>query len=146
MDSPVQVLTRYRQEFLRRHDNEGVWIGVFRHVAAPINTACMGAAGAFLVSTLTDFRGAAELGIIAGGGLLLCLIAGYTVLPALLTIFPPRLKRNGAGGDGFVKNLGPPARATRGNFVTPIAWLVLLIAVSPFALRTDFNPNLIEMQ
>src|SRR5207253_1828750 len=106
MDYLVQVLTRYRQEFLRRPSQTNIWVGVFRNVAAPINTACLGAAGAFLVSTLTNFRGAAQLGIIAGGGLLLCLIAGYVVLPALLTLVPPKLRRD----DGFrSRNLGSPA-------------------------------------
>jgi len=46
-----------------------------------------GAAGAFFGFGLTDFRGAADLGIIAGGGLVLCLISGYTTLPALLDDF-----------------------------------------------------------
>src|SRR6185369_9906386 len=88
MDYLVQILTRYRQEVARRSEPETIWIGVFHHVALPINTACMGAAGAFLVSVLTPFRGAAQLGIIASGGLLLCLLAGYVILPAMLTIWP----------------------------------------------------------
>src|SRR5207248_6725377 len=108
------ILTRYRQEAVRRHAPEAIWIAVFRHVAAPINTACMGAAGAFLVSVFTNFRGAAQLGIIAGGGLLLCLIAGYVVLPALLTIFPPKFAR-----ETRLRDLGPPARGGRGNQPLP---------------------------
>src|SRR6185437_6433153 len=69
MDYLVQVLTRYRREALRHSRPGAVWVAVFRHIAAPINTACLGAAGAFLVSAFTRFRGAADLGIIAGGGL-----------------------------------------------------------------------------
>ena len=75
-------------EVARRADPKLVWVAVFRQVGAPINTACLGAAGAFLVSLFTDFAGAADLGLIAGGGLLLCLLAGYTFLPAILTLFP----------------------------------------------------------
>src|SRR3954451_17918920 len=93
MDYLVQVLTRYREEAARRSSPTAVWAAVFRQVAAPINTACAGAAGAFLVATLTDFRGAAQLGIIAGGGLLLCLLTGYVILPPLLTLLPPRFAR-----------------------------------------------------
>jgi hopanoid biosynthesis associated RND transporter like protein HpnN len=144
MDYLVQVLTRYRQEFLRRPAHKNIWIGVFRHVAAPINTACMGAAGAFLVSTFTDFRGAAQLGIIAGLGLLLCLFAGYTVLPALLTIFPPRLKRDDHGDNGLPRSRA--ATGDRWNLLTPAIWLVLIIVGVPLLLRTEFNPNLIELQ
>jgi uncharacterized membrane protein YdfJ with MMPL/SSD domain len=79
-------------------------------VAAPINTACLGAAGAFFVAVFTDFRGAAQLGIIAGGGLLLCLLAGYTVLPALLTIFPPHFARKTR-----IADLGRPRAARNGT-------------------------------
>src|SRR4029077_5457404 len=123
----VQILTRYRQEFMRRPGRKNIWIGVFRHVAAPINTACLGAAGAFLVSIFTDFRGAAELGVIAGGGLLLCLLAGYVILPALLTLLPPKIPRV----DDFNEHLGPPARGGARNFITPAIWLALLLAGVP---------------
>ncbi|HEY7117826.1 MAG TPA: MMPL family transporter, partial [Tepidisphaeraceae bacterium] len=92
MDYLVQVLSRYRAEATRRRDPRTIWVAVFRQVGPPINTACLGAAGAFLVSLFTDFEGAADLGLIAGGGLILCLLAGYTFLPALLTLFPVRTK------------------------------------------------------
>src|SRR5439155_16806760 len=89
MDYLVQVLMRYREQARRRATPTTIWTAVFRQVAPPINTSCLGAAGAFLVAALTKFRGAADLGVIAGGGLLLCLLSGYAVLPALLTLFPP---------------------------------------------------------
>src|SRR5438046_6002368 len=88
MDYLVQILSRYRHESQVRSDPRRIWVAVFRQVGAPINTATLGAAGAFLVSMLTDFQGAADLGLIAGGGLILCLLAGYTFLPAMLTIRP----------------------------------------------------------
>src|SRR5205814_5502053 len=49
MDYLVQILTRYRQEVTRRGKPETIWMSVFHHVSLPINTACLGAAGAFLV-------------------------------------------------------------------------------------------------
>jgi predicted RND superfamily exporter protein len=142
MDYLVQILTRYRQQVLRRPGSRNIWVGVFRGVAAPINTACLGAAGAFLVSVFTKFRGAAQLGIIAGGGLLLCLISGYVVLPALLTLIPPRLKQRPPTAD----SLGRPARGSRWNLLMPAIWLTLLVIGAPFAARTDFDPNLLKMQ
>jgi hypothetical protein len=92
MDYLIQILTRYRRESARRTSPRGIWTGVFKYVAAPINTACLGAAGAFFVSVFTNFRGAAELGIVASGGLLLCLLTGYVILPPLLTLFPARAR------------------------------------------------------
>src|SRR5256885_6586913 len=110
MDYLVQILTRYRQEVTRRGKPETIWTSVFHHVSLPINTACLGAAGAFLVSVLTHFRGAAQLGIIAGGGLILCLLAGYVVLPALLTIWPCQ-----CGRGEELPDLGPPAHGGKHN-------------------------------
>ncbi len=149
MDYLIQVLTRYRQEAVRHgagRDPRAVWAGVFKHVAAPINTACLGAAGAFLVSVFTPFRGAAELGLIAGGGLLLCLATGYLVLPALLTIRPARVtptaaERAGADGHG-----GPPPRHPNARLVLPIAFAALLLAGVPFMRRTTFDPGLLTLQ
>ena len=141
MDYLVQILTRYRQEALLHKRADRVWIRVFKQVATPINTACAGAAGAFLVSAFTHFRGAAQLGIIAGGGLLLCLAAGYVVLPALLTLFPMKRPRGTARA-----KLGPPARATWRTLAFPLTWFVLLGVGVPYMLKTHFDPGLINMQ
>lgn len=159
MDYLVQVLTRYREESRRRSSPRTIWIAVFRYVGPPINTACLGAAGAFLVSVLTPFKGAADLGVIAGGGLLLCLLSGYTVLPALLTIFP--LRRNGtiapSEPNPRARIAAPPhtkvpacpsneGRPRLKRLLPPLAWALLLLLGMPFAQRANFNPNLLELQ
>jgi predicted RND superfamily exporter protein len=213
MDYLVQVLMRYRQESARRSSPRRIWLAVFKHVSAPINTACLGAAGAFLVSNLTQFRGAAELGIIAGGGLLLCLLSGYTVLPALLVLFPARpwKVQNGKGSlrggmprgnamtfpssstpgedrDGVVAGIsfgrtpsptlpqsagggknghpqewvldyasaptglrpergGTPRLSSKSRrLLLPVIWAVALIPAAFFALRTEFDPGLLDLQ
>ncbi|MDP6952797.1 MAG: MMPL family transporter, partial [Alphaproteobacteria bacterium] len=48
-----------------------------------ISTAC-----GFYAFVFTDYRGIAELGVIAGSGMLIGLAANLTVLPALLTLWP----------------------------------------------------------
>jgi hopanoid biosynthesis associated RND transporter like protein HpnN len=170
MDYLVQILVRYRQEAGRHARASAVWARVFRHVGPPINTACLGAAGAFLVAAFTDFRGAAQLGIIAGGGLLLCLLSGYTVLPALLTLVPGRFSlayrrrqraAAAANPNGIAAPNGPvhddlssaplrdakPAPAGGWRLLMPLGCAVLLLlGVFVYAPRTGFNPNLIELQ
>jgi predicted RND superfamily exporter protein len=141
MDYLVQILSRYRMEARRYQRPEEVWIRVFKHVGAPINTACLGAAGAFFVMVLTDFRGAANLGVIAGGGLILCLVAGYTVLPALLILFPPKLKPV-----DLQKRYGGQYGVGKRQFILPVLWLVLMVVAAPYATQTHFNPGLIELQ
>ncbi|HEX4792782.1 MAG TPA: MMPL family transporter [Humisphaera sp.] len=140
MDYLVQVLMRYRAETQRHARPRAAWVRVFRHVAAPINTACLGAAGAFLVSLFTDFRGAAELGIIAGGGLILCLLTGYTVLPAMLTILPSK-----AGATEAPKPFRLPPRRGPIRLLFPAIWAACLLALTHF-MPAKFNPNLLELQ
>ncbi|HLL87921.1 MAG TPA: MMPL family transporter, partial [Tepidisphaeraceae bacterium] len=175
MDYLVQILTRYVQELARhgRDRAEGIWLRVFKHVGPPINTACAGAAGAFLVSALTDFKGAADLGVIAGGGLLLCLVSGYTVLPALLTVFPPTRLINAMMEDGSRRrnlSLGEDPDRTwdgapdpglrqgsgagvlsasvrgRRSLALPLVWGALLVVATPFMFRARFDPGLLELQ
>src|SRR4030095_72880 len=49
-----------------------------------IFTGCFTTAGAFFAMAITNFKGIQEMGIIAGGGLLICLIPMMTMLPVLL--------------------------------------------------------------
>jgi predicted RND superfamily exporter protein len=143
MDYLIQILTRYRRESSRHADPRVIWAGVFKYVAAPINTACLGAAGAFFVSVFTDFRGAAELGIIASGGLLLCLAAGYVILPALLTLFPARIR---ADDENHSPIHYPSSRSHHWWLLPPVIWATLLLAGVPFARRAHFDPSLLNMQ
>jgi hypothetical protein len=141
MDYLVQILSRYRLEARRYERADAVWVRVFKHVGPPINTACLGAAGAFFVAVFTDFQGAAELGVIAGGGLLLCLLAGYVVLPALLTLFPPKLRPLDVS-----KRYKPMRKGGAHWLALPVVWAALLLAGTRYMPRVHFDPDLIKLQ
>ncbi len=55
-----------------------------RTVGPGLTTSAVATALAFYTIGLSDFPGIAELGIIAGGGILLCWLAALTTLPALI--------------------------------------------------------------
>jgi predicted RND superfamily exporter protein len=142
MDYLVQILSRYRREARRYTRPKAIWTRVFRYVSAPIATACLGAAGAFFVSFFTEFKGAAELGVIAGGGLLLCLLSGYTVLPALLTVFPPKIRQI-EPSERYHPDM-PEAGGYR--LALPLIWCCGLIGAACFIDHLGFNPNLLDLQ
>jgi hypothetical protein len=144
MDYMAQVLARYRALADENPGRRETWRTVFGQVAAPITTACLGAAGAFYVSVGTDFRGAAELGLIAGTGLLLCLLASYTVLPAIATLLAFRER----SPVPTLPASTPPVLAPQNlpTFALPIAWFVALGVLTPFAMRVRFDPGLINLQ
>jgi hopanoid biosynthesis associated RND transporter like protein HpnN len=59
-------------------------------VGAGTLTAACATALAFFAAMLADFQGVAELGWIAGSGVVLCALSCFTVLPALLKLFDRR--------------------------------------------------------
>ena len=52
-----------------------------------ITTGAITSAIAFFAAGFTDFPGVAQLGLVAGGGIMLCWLAQMTVLPALIRMF-----------------------------------------------------------
>jgi|GEM_PF-702462 len=154
MDYLIQILMRYRFEKKRYVRPQAVWARVFRHISPPISTACLGAAGAFFVANLTDFKGAGELGVIAGGGLLLCLASGYTLLPALLTIWPANVGRV-AETERYqpeARSLKPEARRIPAKagaiwwWVVPVLWVVVAVVGVVWVGMPRFDPNLLTLQ
>ncbi len=144
MDYIIQILVRYRHEVRRYSRPAAVWMRVFRYSGPAVATACCGASAAFLVALTTHFTGDAELGLIAGGGLLFSLVAGFTVLPAMLTLWPPRLKSVPTARRYSLHK--PPPRANWLNFGPLALWLAVIGGLCPFALNVKFDPNLLKLQ
>jgi len=63
-------------------------------LAPELTTSALTTAGVFYAMRFCGFRGFEELGVIAGTGILLCLLTTMTVLPALLTVVPHRAHRD----------------------------------------------------
>lgn len=86
IDFAIHYLSRYLQ---LRHEGEGLYdalVNTSGSVGTGIVTAAITTALAFLCAMATDFVGIAELGIIAGVGVLLCAVATFLVLPALIRL------------------------------------------------------------
>ncbi len=84
IDFGVHLVTRFEEE-LRQGRTEGEAIEkAMVNTGLGIFTGCFTTAGAFFAMGITDFRGIQEMGIISGGGLLICLVPMMTLLPVLL--------------------------------------------------------------
>ena len=86
IDFAVHILSRYLE---LRHEGMGLIDAIVtttESVGVGIITGAVTTSLAFFCATMTDFLGVAELGIIAGGGILLCAIAAFTVLPAAIAV------------------------------------------------------------
>ncbi len=84
IDFGVHLITRYEEELRHGKSEEAAMTKAMVFTGQGIFTGALTTAGAFLAMAFTHFRGIQEMGIICGGGLLLCFVPMMTMLPALL--------------------------------------------------------------
>jgi hopanoid biosynthesis associated RND transporter like protein HpnN len=84
IDFGIHLITRYEEEMRNGRTPEQAVKRAIVFTGQGIITGALTTAMAFLAMGLTDFKGIREMGIISGGGLVLCLIPMMTVLPILL--------------------------------------------------------------
>jgi len=84
IDYGVHLISRYEEELRHGKSEEAALTKAMVYTGQGIFTGAFTTAGAFLAMAFTNFRGIQEMGIICGGGLLVCLIPMITMLPVLL--------------------------------------------------------------
>jgi hopanoid biosynthesis associated RND transporter like protein HpnN len=84
IDYGVHLITRYEEELRHGKTEEAALTKAMVFTGQGIFTGALTTAGAFLAMYFTHFKGIQEMGIICGGGLLLCFIPMMTMLPAML--------------------------------------------------------------
>ena len=139
VDFAIQFAVRYREyRHVARSQVRGLQLTGAR--AGPqILCAALATAAGFLAFVPTAFSGVAELGLIAGGGMLIAFLCTLTFLPAAISLFNPR---DEAAEVGFAWAVPLDARIRVNH-----AWLLgsfvalagLALAVSP-RLTFDSNP------
>src|SRR2546422_584874 len=84
IDFRVHLVTRYEEELRHGRTELAALEKAMVYTGQGIFTGCFTTAGAFGAMSFTDFKGIKEMGIISGGGLLICLVPMMTLLPVLL--------------------------------------------------------------
>ncbi len=84
IDFGVHLITRFEEELRLGHSEEEAMRLAIVFTGQGVFTGALTTAAAFLAMALTDFKGIQEMGIICGGGMLICLIPMLTLLPVLL--------------------------------------------------------------
>ncbi len=119
----------------------------FRAVGPGVITGTITTAAAFAATALTAFRGSAELGVIAAGGVVLCTLVSLAFFPAAVALLP-RPERSLREHEGGVSR---PFLGGRVNVIDRRAgvavgvWAVLLAACVPLALRVRYDTDLLKM-
>jgi hopanoid biosynthesis associated RND transporter like protein HpnN len=83
-DFGVYYIAQYLRLQARNLSTRDALLETARSMGPGITTGALSTAMAFFVIGLSDFPGIAELGVIAGGGILLCWVAALTTLPAMI--------------------------------------------------------------
>lgn len=139
VDFGIQFSVRYRSERFKNEDLREALAEAARRSSIPLSLAAMATAAGFLCFLPTDYRGIAELGKIAGAGMLVAFISSITALPALLTLLNPPGEREPVGYaflapvDKFLEDHRVPIIV--GTLLVAIAGLPLL-----YFMKFDFNP------
>ncbi|WP_437226154.1 MMPL family transporter [Planctomicrobium sp. SH661] len=92
VDYSIHYLTHYVELRRAGHSLEDSLITTVKEVGTGSVTAAISTSLSFFSATFTNFLGVSELGIIAGGGILLCALATLTVLPAMIVVSDKNLK------------------------------------------------------
>src|SRR6516225_611986 len=139
VDFGLQFCVRYRAE---RHDYGDLRAGLrsaARKAGVPLALAAAATAVGFASFVPTAYRGLAELGEIAGCGMILAFLTSITLLPALLMVLNPPDEPHVMGFaalapvDRFIQRFRLPV------IVTTILAVVLAAPLLLF-LQFDFNP------
>jgi hypothetical protein len=80
----IYIVARYLQLRQAQKSIEEALLETSGTVAPGIAVGMLATAVSFYMAGFTEFVGVAELGIVAGGGVVLCCLAAMTVLPALI--------------------------------------------------------------
>jgi hopanoid biosynthesis associated RND transporter like protein HpnN len=143
-DFAIQFGVRYRAQRHALGDMGAALVDGARYVGAPLTLAALAAAAGFLSFVPTDYRGVAELGLIAGVGMIVGYVFAMTLLPALLALFrpPPEPHPLGyeamAGADRFMQR-------HRVAIVAGTTLVVLAALPSLLWLKFNFDPNSLQI-
>ena len=92
----------------------------------------------------TDYKGVAELGLLAGTSLFICLLITLVTLPALLKILPAPGKFRSKENRPQISNLSKHLAAIPIRYAKSISVATLIVALISIVLtlnvKTDFNP------
>lgn len=144
IDFGVHLITRYEEELRHGKTEAEAMSKAMVFTGQGIFTGALTTAGAFAAMALTDFKGIQEMGIICGGGLMICLIPMMTLLPVMLL----RGKQNAIDHQKHFEN--KRARIENLWLQRPVMVTVVIVTISAVAAwqaqKVYFDYNLLNMQ
>lgn len=146
IDFGIHLISEYEMERDEGADTLDALAGALRVVGPGLLTGGFTTAVAFFSILVMDFRGFAELGFVAGTGVLLCLLAVLTVMPAILLARGLPWRTGPSRGDRHaLLDRFWGRRIIRGLLAAPLltavggAGLLILLGIAGHAIRMDVD-------
>lgn len=146
VDFAIQFSVRFREYRLISGDPATAMALTARLAGPQMMVAALTTAAGFLAFLPTSFGGVAELGLIAGAGMLIAVACSLSFLPALITLFRPKGEKEEVGFtwaaplDTLMERLRWPILAVSAVAIVIGAALIPALIFDGDPLRTK-NPN-----
>ena len=142
IDFGIHVVHRYQEELGKCRDTTIASERTLLALGSGLVSAAMTSAAPFYLAMLTDFKGMADLGVVAGTGILLCLVAMTVLLPALLAAYDRDAQRR-TREPVHLAGLRHGSRHPK----TVLAGLLAVTLLAATAVRNvRFDDNLLDLQ
>jgi uncharacterized protein len=139
VDFGIQLAVAYRAQRYDHGELHAALHSAGARVGGPLAVAAAATALGFLAFVPTAYRGVAELGLIAGNGMLIAFASSITLLPALLALMKPAGEAAPVGIAALARVDAFVAAERRKVLVAAAVLSVTSLALLPF-VRFDFNP------
>lgn len=144
IDYAILFLSKYMELRQRGRDLSSALLETSSTVGPGILTAAATTSLAFFCAVFTDFLGVAELGLIAGGGILLCAVAAFTFLPAVIACVDRFFKPSPIPSPFNGQTLRD--MTSQHPAVVSIVALALVGLLGGYGFRVKYDYNLMNMQ
>ncbi|MBV8521313.1 MAG: MMPL family transporter [Acetobacteraceae bacterium] len=139
VDFAIQFSVRYRQSRLNFPDLTEALCRTASRSGSQILVAAAATSAGFLSFVPTSFIGVAELGLIAGVGMLIAFVCTLTFLPAVITLFRPR-GENAPVGFRWAARLDPVIARWRYPLLVFFSCVAVLGCVMGMRITFDSDP------
>ena len=139
VDFAIQFTVRFREvRHMQASDADTALALTAKRVGGQVLIASAATASGFLAFVPTQFRGVAELGEIAGGGMLIAFVCTLTFLPAMLSLLHPRAE---AAEIGFARAAILDRWLARARWPVVAVFAAIFLAGIAAGTRLHFDSN-----
>lgn len=149
IDFSIHLLFRYEEEFKKVGKSDEALDQALLATGSDIVVGALTTAVAFWAVGFAEFKGVSEIGIIAGSGVMLCLLSTLLVLPALITV----MDRNRVYDPADSIPMGSRILLARfeSTLLRHARWIVagtllFIVYAWPSVLNVGFDYNLLRLQ